>query len=60
MIEAPNPGSREALAEGCTCPVLDNAHGKGYMGGMKDDNGNTIFIMVTTCPLHSLEIDDAT
>ena len=25
----PNPGSDEALALGCTCPALDNAHGAG-------------------------------
>lgn len=24
----PNPGSREAIEQGCTCPVLDNNHGK--------------------------------
>jgi len=27
----PNPGSDEAVAIGCTCPVMDNARGKGYM-----------------------------
>lgn len=26
-----NPGSDDALKDGCVCPVLDNAHGKGYM-----------------------------
>ena len=25
---SPNPGSDEALAQGCLCPVLDNGHGK--------------------------------
>lgn len=29
MAETPNPGSDAALALGCTCPVLDNAHGTG-------------------------------
>lgn len=24
-----NPGSDEAIEAGCTCPVLDNAHGRG-------------------------------
>ena len=28
-----NPGSDEAIAAGCTCPVIDNGHGRGYMGG---------------------------
>jgi hypothetical protein len=32
MTDTPNPGSDEALALGCTCPVLDNGHGQGYMG----------------------------
>ena len=27
----PNPGSDEAVAIGCTCPVMDNARGKGHM-----------------------------
>lgn len=28
----PNPGSPESIAAGCICPVLDNAHGRGWMG----------------------------
>ena len=24
----PNPGSREAIAKGCTCAVIDNNHGQ--------------------------------
>jgi len=31
--EVPNPGSNEAIEMGCTCPVLDNGHGKGSMYG---------------------------
>ena len=47
------PGSPEAVAKGCTCPVFDNAHGRGYMGGVKDeDTGGTIFVIVASCPLH--------
>ena len=26
--QRPNPGSDEALAQGCLCAVLDNCHGK--------------------------------
>lgn len=26
--DAPNPGSDAALDMGCTCPVMDNNHGK--------------------------------
>jgi hypothetical protein len=58
VIETPNPGSPEATAEGCICPVYDNARGLGYMGGMKDVNGDTVFVMVVGCPVHSNEIDD--
>lgn len=28
----PNPGSPEAVAIGCTCPRMDNGHGKGHHG----------------------------
>lgn len=28
MAETPNPGSGEALAQGCLCAVLDNNHGR--------------------------------
>jgi len=48
----PNPGSREAIATGCTCPVIDNGHGRGYMGGAKDKNGETIFVYTVGCPVH--------
>ena len=43
----PSPGSPEAVAKGCTCPILDNAHGGGYLGipGM--------FVMTYGCPLHA-------
>jgi len=40
------PGSDEAIAAGCICPILDNAHGKGFMGieGLYCYNG--------LCPIH--------
>jgi hypothetical protein len=47
-----NPGSNEALDAGCLCPVMDNAHGRGYMGGAKDEHGNTVFVISELCPLH--------
>lgn len=28
-----SPGSDTAVTNGCLCPVLDNAHGKGIGGG---------------------------
>jgi hypothetical protein len=60
MIEAANPGSAEARADGCICPVMDNARGKGYLGGVKDEDGNTVFVMRADCPLHAIEFDDDT
>lgn len=50
----PNPGSDEALALGCLCPVLDNAHGAGAWGGTKDENGELLFWRVDDCPLHGI------
>lgn len=52
--DAPNPGSDDAIAQGCRCAVLDNAHGKGYLG---DDTpnprtGKVNFVITHGCPLH--------
>jgi hypothetical protein len=44
-----NPGSDEAIKAGCLCPVLDNAHGKGYMGMPE------VFVMQENCPIHGTE-----
>ncbi len=41
----PNPGSDEAIKAGCTCPILDNEYGKGWMG---DPN---MFVFSHDCPL---------
>lgn len=48
----PNPGSDEAIAMGCTCPVLDNGHGRGYMGQPG------IFVYIEGCPLHGEVFED--
>jgi hypothetical protein len=47
------PGSNEAIKKGCTCPILDNAHGAGYIGGVKDDNGETVYVITEGCPVHN-------
>lgn len=44
--DVPNPGSDEARAKGCTCPVLDNAHGRGYYCTPG------VFVYTENCPLH--------
>lgn len=43
----PTPGSDAAQLIGCTCPVCDNNHGKGYM------HISNLFIVVEDCPVHN-------
>lgn len=43
----PSPGSDEAISLGCVCPVLDNAHGRGYLGM------EGVFVYTCGCPVHS-------
>ena len=45
-IDKPNPGSKAAIEQGCTCPVMDNHYGEGYMGM------EGIFIYSGGCKLH--------
>jgi len=45
----PNPGSAEAVEQGCTCPVIDNCYGEGIPMG-KD--GSPLFWHSENCPLH--------
>lgn len=48
----PNPGSDDAISLGCTCPVLDNGRGSGYMG----ESG--VFVYTMGCPIHSIEVNN--
>jgi len=45
-----NPGSKEAIEAGCTCPVLDNGHGLG--SGQLDKDGNPAFWYNSDCKIH--------
>jgi hypothetical protein len=48
-IETPNPGSSAAKSLGCTCAVMDNAHGKGFhIGG----HCGKLFYINEDCPIH--------
>jgi len=49
----PNPGSDDAVKQGCTCPVLDNSHGKGFPYPNNDGEMVQCFWISDTCPLHS-------
>ena len=42
----PNPGSPEAIANGCRCPIAANNC------GMTDEHGQPLFWRNTDCPLH--------
>lgn len=45
-LEKYPPGSPKASIKGCTCPVLDNEHGHGYMGL------EGFYVITEGCPLH--------
>lgn len=51
-----NPGGCQARELGCTCPVLDNGHGRGR-GGCGEKFG---WWVADTCPLHSDKVYHAT
>lgn len=54
----PNPGSNEAIALGCSCPILDNGHGLGAYGGtIKNREGCPIFWYDTLCNLHGQQLE---
>ena len=48
MGGTPNPGSRDAVALGCTCPVMDNNGGEGVAL-----IGERLFWFTEGCPLHA-------
>ena len=47
MSDTPNPGSDAAVEQGCTCPVMDNGHGRGFLW-----DGAPVFWITEGCPLH--------
>lgn len=46
MTAIPNPGSNEALDQGCTCPVIDNGYGDPRYANPRG------FWITEGCPLH--------
>lgn len=53
MKNTPKPGSMKAVGQGCTCPIIDNGHGRGIYG----DGKKYGWVMNETCPLHGALID---
>lgn len=46
----PNPGSDEAIEQGCKCPVMDNHNGEGI--GYTDGSGTRLYYINEHCPVH--------
>lgn len=47
MATKPNPGSAEAIEQGCICPVMDNNNGAGIIM-----DGEQVFWYTEGCPVH--------
>lgn len=47
--DVPPPGHPHAIAQGCRCPVLDNAHGR---GAYVDPEHGPQYWITLDCPLH--------
>lgn len=47
-MNKPNPGSDEAIKQGCKCPRIDNID----MAGVVDENGEPLYWINEDCPLH--------
>ena len=39
---------------------MDNAHGRGYMGGARDELGNIVYVIVLDCPMHGPQMTNQT
>jgi len=50
----PAPGSKEALALGCKCPVIDNAYGQGIPRSGREP----MFVFNAECPVHAKSFND--
>lgn len=51
--ERPNPGSEEAKAIGCKCPVLDNNHGRFPVAPANEDFPNGQWWIASDCEVHA-------
>jgi hypothetical protein len=53
-----NPGSAQACKKGCRCPVSDNGHGRGIVGGYGGTEKEPAFWINASCPLHGTVFKD--
>jgi hypothetical protein len=51
-VVIPNPGSDEALEQGCKCPRLDNNRGKGIHYSTGSGGEGFLWWQSEDCPLH--------
>jgi hypothetical protein len=49
-----HPGSPKAREQGCKCPIMDNAHGRGIGG----DGARYGWVMSSQCMLHAASVDE--
>ena len=49
-----NPGTKEAIDAGCSCPIMDNNYGRGYW---EDEDGTPLFVYNLDCKYHSSTIN---
>jgi hypothetical protein len=52
----PNPGSDEAIKQGCICAIYDNCHGTGFPWPRDDGldpNEYPSFYVTMGCPVHA-------
>lgn len=54
QFKPPYPGSSQAIKQGCQCPILDNEHGRGYLG----DGHNYGWVVSGDCPMHGEKEDE--
>lgn len=52
----PNPGSKEAVEQGCTCAQMDNGYGRGLYRDPK--TGEWLFVINEECSLHGTPSGD--
>lgn len=48
----PNPGSHDAIQQGCVCPVYDNARGRRAPIPPDDEHPQGQWLIATDCPVH--------
>lgn len=54
--KTPKPGSEEAIAAGCNCPVVDNHYGRGIPIRNPDTNEIELaYWMTADCVLHGIK-----